>query len=123
MMVVAIAAIMIDGSVPLWFAWTILSREVLVSVWVVYITLNGGKRMNVTWYGKVGTFANMAAFPWFLFANEMSWSHSWRLFWEIAAYGAALPGVIFSLAAAWQYVKLGRSALAEGRAERAGTIT
>lgn len=123
MMVVAIAAIMIDGSVPLWFAWTILSREVLVSVWVVYITLNGGKRMNVTWYGKVGTFANMAAFPWFLFANEMSWSHSWRLFWEIAAYSAALPGVIFSLAAAWQYVKLGRSALAEGRAERAGTIT
>ncbi len=123
MMVVSIVAIIIDGSVPLWFAWTILTREVLVSLWVVYITFNSGKRMNVTWYGKVGTFFNMMAFPYFLFANETSWTDSWRTFWEVTAYAAAIPGVIFSLLAAWQYVGLGRSALAEGRAERADTTT
>ena len=119
MLVVAIVAIMIDGSVPLWYAGIILTREVVVSIWVVAITAMGAKRMNVTWWGKCGTFANMAAFPWFLFAAETSWSSGVRQAWRIAAYAAAVPGVVFSLLAAWQYVGLGREALAEGRAERA----
>jgi phosphatidylglycerophosphate synthase len=89
----------------------------------VVVTLAlGGKRMNVTWWGKCGTFANMCAFPWFLFAHERSWSHDVRLGWSIAAYCVAIPGVIFSLAAAWQYIGLGRRAIAEGRAERAAAI-
>ena len=122
MMVVAIICIIIDGSVPLWFALTILIREVLVSLWVVTTVALGAKRMNVTWWGKCGTFANMCAFPWFLFAHERSWSHSVREGWLIAAYCVAAPGVIFSLAAAWQYIGLGRQAIAQGRAERATAI-
>jgi len=116
MFVVSIVAIMIDGSAPLWICWVVLAREVLVSVWVVYITASGGKRMNVTWWGKVGAFANMAAFPWFLFAAETTWSDPWREGWRIAAYVVAVPGVIFSVLSAWQYIGLGREALAEGRA-------
>jgi hypothetical protein len=38
--------------------------------------------------------------------------------WTVLAYCAAIPGVIFSLLAAGQYVTLGRQAIAEGRAER-----
>lgn len=121
MLVVGIVAIIVDGSVPLWYAVVVLTREVLVSLWVVYITAQGAKRMNVTWWGKVGTFANMCAFPWFLFAHETSWSDGWQTFWTVAAWCAAVPGLVFSLVAAWQYVQLGRRALAEGRAEAEAT--
>lgn len=117
-MVVAITSIIIDGSAPGWFAWTIITREVLVSIFVVVITAMGAKRMNVTWWGKVGTFANMAAFPWFLFAHEPSFSEPIRTFWNVAAHSAAIPGVVFSVLAALQYFSLGKLALAEGRAER-----
>jgi cardiolipin synthase len=123
MLVVAIVAILIDGQVPYWHAGVVLVREVLVSGWVIFITLQGAKRMNVTWWGKVGTFANMCAFPWFLFAREESWSDGWQTFWYVLAHCAAVPGVIFSLLAGWQYVQLGRVALAEGRAERAAAAS
>ena len=119
MMVVAIISIIVYGAAPLWYSWIILIREVLVAIWVVVITVFlGAKRMNVTWWGKVGTFANMAAFPWFLFASEPSWSQTTQNVWTVLAYCAAIPGVIFSLLAAGQYVTLGRQAIAEGRAER-----
>ena len=117
MMVVGIISIIIDGSVPLWYALIILIREVLVSIWVVITVALGAKRMNVTWWGKVGTFANMAAFPWFLFSRA-DISAGLQDMWRVLAYAAAVPGIIFSLLAAWQYVGLGLRAIAEGRAER-----
>jgi cardiolipin synthase len=122
MMVVGIVSIMIKLDDPAFrvYASIVLTREVLVGVYVLTITAMGAKRMNVTWWGKVGTFANMCAFPWFLFANEPSWTHAWRTFWEVLAWCAAAPGVVFSLLAAWQYIGLGQQALAEGRAEREG---
>jgi len=123
MLVVGIVSIIVDGSVPLWYAGIVLTREVLVSMWVLYITANGAKRMNVTWWGKVGTFANMCAFPWFLFAHERSWTDSWQTFWTVMAWCAAVPGVVFSLVAGWQYLVLGRRALAEGRAEAAAATS
>ena len=120
LLVVAIVSIIIYGAAPLWYSWTILIREVLVGAWVAFITVVlHAKRMNVTWWGKVGAFANMAAFPWFLFAAEDSFSQTTQDVWTVLAYCAAIPGVIFSLLAAGQYVVLGRQAIAEGRAERA----
>lgn len=118
MMVATIITILVVGAVPRWFALTIVIREVAVSMWVVAITAMGAKRMNVTWWGKCGTFANLCAFPWFLFAGEAAFSNGVRRFWEVSAYAAAIPGVVFSLAAAAQYVPLGLRALEEGRAER-----
>lgn len=118
MMVVGIVAIIVDGAAPLWFSWLILVREVLVSTWVVAITAMGAKRMDVTWWGKCGTFANMGAFPAFLIASQDGMSAWWTTLWEVVAYVCLVPGVIFSLLAAGQYVVKGRVALAEGRAER-----
>ena len=124
MMVVAIVSIIVhtvadDGDVPLWYSLVILTREVLVGAWVVFITVVlKAKRMNVTWWGKVGTFANMCAFPWFLFASETTFADGTRDVWRVLAYCAAIPGVVFGLLAAWQYVVLGRQAIAEGRAAR-----
>lgn len=119
LMATAIVSIIIYGKVPLWYCWTILIREVLLSIWVVTITALGAKRMNVTWWGKVGTFANMLAFPFFLFAQIPTLSDPWHAVTLVVAYGAAVPGVVFSLLATWQYIGLGREALIEGRAERA----
>ncbi|MFN8051134.1 MAG: CDP-alcohol phosphatidyltransferase family protein [Acidimicrobiales bacterium] len=119
MMVVGIVAIIVDGRAPLWFAWMVLVREVLLSMWVVGITALGAKRMDVTWWGKCGTFANMGAFPSFLIAAQRSLGDAWHTGWTIAAYVFMIPGVIFSMLAAGQYVVRGREALAEGRAERA----
>ncbi|MCC6225163.1 MAG: CDP-alcohol phosphatidyltransferase family protein [Microthrixaceae bacterium] len=121
LMVVAILSIVVDGSAPLWFSLTIVSREVLVSIWVIITLALSGKRMNVTWWGKVGTFANLCAFPWFLFSAERSWSPEVRDLWELLAYAAAIPGVVFSLLAGWQYLRLGVEAIGESREDRVGT--
>lgn len=118
LMVVGIVAIIIDHKAPLWFAWLILVREVLVSAWVVLITALGAKRMDVTWWGKCGTFANMGAFPAFLISHQTSLGGAWQTGWEIVAYCFLVPGVVFSVLAAGQYVVKGRQALAEGRSER-----
>ncbi len=121
MMVVSIISIIIviDNTPFRIYAFVVVTREVLVAAYVVAITAMGAKRMNVTWWGKVGTFANMCAFPWFLFAFEPSFSDAWQTAWKIAAWAVAIPGVVFGLASAFQYVTLGPRALAEGRAERA----
>lgn len=119
-MVVALVAIIVHGgSAPLWFTWVVLVREVLLSAWVVGITALGAKRMDVTWWGKVGAFANMAAFPAFLLSAEATLSDPVQTFWRVFAYVAAAPGLVFSVLATGQYVVRGREALAEGRAERA----
>lgn len=120
LMVVGIVSIIVHGeSAPLWFAWLILVREVLLSTYVVVITAMGAKRMDVTWWGKCGTFANMGAFPAFLLSAETTFSDFWQTFWEVVAYGFLVPGVIFSTLATGQYLVRGRQALAEGRAEKA----
>ena len=119
LMVVGIVAVLIDGSAPTGYSIIILVREVLVSLWVVGITSLGAKRMDVTWWGKCGAFANMGAFPAFLLANEQTFGPVWRTGWLIFAWSLAVPGVLFSFLAAGQYVVRGRQALAEGRAEHA----
>ncbi len=119
MMVVAIVSIMVDGSAPAWFCWIILIREIVVSTYVVAITALGAARMDVTWWGKCGTFANMGAFPSFMFGAEQSFSHGVRTAWTVVAYVAAVPGLVCSLVAAFQYFAKGPEAVRVGREERA----
>ncbi len=115
MLVVAIVSILIDGAAPRWYALLILVREVAVSAWVIAITSLGAKRMDVTWWGKVGAFANMAAFPAFLIAGDASLPDSVQTAFRVVAYAAMVPGVIFSMMSAGQYLVRGREALVEGR--------
>jgi cardiolipin synthase len=115
MLVVGIISILVDGSAPWWFCVIVLVREVAVSAWVVAITSLGAKRMDVTWWGKVGAFANMAAFPAFLLASDESLASAIRTGWRVFAWAALVPGVVFSVLSAFQYIGRGRQALAEGR--------
>jgi len=105
-------AILVDGSVPAWFAVIVLAREALVGGATLVLAALGARRIDVTWYGKAGTFFLLIAFPLFL-AHEsaLEW-------WQGFAWLAGIPGLALSLCAAVLYVPIARRALAEGRATR-----
>ena len=111
---VGAGGILIDGSVPVWFAVAILVREALVAAATLALAALGARRIDVTWYGKAGTFANMFAFPFFLAAES---TVSWRETAWILAWISAIPGLVLSWYAAALYVPIARRALAEGRKE------
>jgi cardiolipin synthase len=118
---VGAGGIMVDGSVPLWFAITVLVREVLVGATTLVLAALGARRIDVTWFGKAGTFGLMIAFPLFLASHsDLSWADTAG----VLAWVAGIPGLALSLYAAALYVPLARQALADGRADRAaGTAT
>ncbi len=118
LLIVAVLAIIIDGSVPLWFGWIVVIREVLLSAFVVTIMALGSERMDVTWFGKAGTFGMMVAFPAFLASNDTGLSDTWVTIFEVIAWGAAIPGLIFSFIAFFGYFPEGMRALRAGRAAR-----
>ncbi len=112
---VGAGGILVDGSVPAWFAVTVLVRETLVGGATILLAVLGARRIDVTWYGKAGTFLLMMAFPLFLASHS---TLSWHEFADFAAWCTGLPGLALSLYAAALYVPLARTALAEGRADR-----
>lgn len=112
---VGAGGILIDGSVPAWFAVVVLVREALVGGTTVVLAALGARRIDVTWWGKAGTFGLMVAFPLFLASHaDLSWSGVA----DELAWLAGIPGLALSLYAAVTYVPLARRALAEGRAAR-----
>jgi cardiolipin synthase len=106
-------AILVDGSVPTWFALTVLGRELLVGGATLVLAAMGARRIDVTWFGKAGTFGLLMAFPLFL-AHEsaLRWWQGW-------AWLTGIPGLVLSLYAMVLYVPMAKRALAEGRAEGA----
>ena len=117
LLITAVIAITIDGGVPLWFAAPIMIREPIMFAAVIALGLLGAKRIDVTWFGKAGTFGLMFAFPLFLVGNSDA---SWAAEAETAAWLCGIPGLALSLYATVLYVPMARRALAEGRAERDG---
>jgi cardiolipin synthase (CMP-forming) len=118
--IVGAGGIVVDGSVPIWFAGVVLAREVLVGGTTLVLAAMGAKRIDVTWYGKAGTFGLMIAFPLFLASHsDLSWADTAG----VLAWVAGIPGLVLSLYAAVLYVPLARRALAEGRADRAATAS
>lgn len=115
LLIVGIVAIVVDGSVPTIVAVLALVREGLVAGATLLLASLGAKRIDVTWWGKAGTFGLMFAFPLFLAGNS-------DLFWadqaEVAAWIFAVPGIVLGMVALALYVPMARKALAEGRAPR-----
>lgn len=107
--------ILVYGAVPAWFAIVVLAREVIVSITTVGLALLGAKRIDVTWWGKAGTFCLMFSFPLFLASSADT---SWSGLAEFAAWGWGIPGVVFGYIALALYVPIGLTALREGRAGR-----
>ena len=117
---VGIGAILYDGTVPIWFAVVVLVREVLVSVATLVLAALGAKRIDVTWYGKAGTFANMFAFPLFLGSHS---TVSYSSVCGFLAWVAVVPGVLFGYYALLLYIPIARVALAEGKRSRTGVAS
>lgn len=113
---VGVGGILADGSCPTWFAIAVLVRETLVALATVGLAALGARRIDVTWFGKAGTFGLMVAFPLFLASYS---TLGWRDTAEVLAWLAAVPGLILSYIAMAMYVPLGLKALRLGRADRA----
>lgn len=112
---VGVGGIIIDGSAPLWFSVAVLVREALVAAATVGLAALGARRIDVTWFGKAGTFGLMVAFPSFL-ASHSGWSTADGF--AVLAWISGIPGLAFSYWSAVTYVPVGRRALREGRAAR-----
>lgn len=115
MFLVVIVSMIIDESVPLWFAVLTLAREAVISVVALILGALGARRIDVTWWGKTSTFGLMFAFPLFLAAHaDLSWSETA----DVLAYAIGVPSLILHYYAAWGYIPIAANALREGREAR-----
>lgn len=116
---VGVGGILVDGSVPTWFALAVLVREALVAGATLALAALGARRIDVTWFGKAGTFGLMIAFPLFLASEStLGWADQAETF----AWIAGLPGLGLSWWAAVLYVPMARNALQDGRGGDASEI-
>jgi cardiolipin synthase len=124
LLIVGIGGIMLadlDIAYFMLFAWIVVVREIVLSVIVGGSVLLGARRMEVTWVGKCGAFAMMTAFPAFLASADPSLAGTaWETFFLVVAWGAGLPGLVWSMMAFVGYVREAPRALREGREMRAG---
>jgi len=114
--IVAITAIIIDGSIPLWFAVAVLARELLVGLMMAVATLlYHMPRIDVTYWGKLATFLLMFAVPGFLMGNsEMPGAAGF----EAVAWLVGIPGLILSYWTGIAYIPQVRRAVALRSTER-----
>jgi cardiolipin synthase len=113
--IVAITAIVVDGSIPVWFASIVVAREVLVGAMMAVATLFFGMpRIDVTWWGKTATFLLMFAVPGFLMGNsDIAGARGFT----IAAWILGIPGLVLSVWTGIAYIPHVRAALASRRSE------
>ena len=97
-----IFAIAIEGVVPWWLVIVTLAREGLVRSPGLALSAMGGRRIDVTWWGKVATFGLYFAFP-FLLAGASD--HSTAAGFEIAGWVVVVPSLIYSYLSAAQYIR------------------
>ena len=112
LLVVALVAIVDDGSIPIWFAVLVLVREVLIGLAALLLLMVGVRRIDVTWWGKTGTFALLWAVPCFL-AGQSTIGAAWTF--EAMGWIFGIPGLAIAWFAAWGYVPVARSAIQEWR--------
>jgi cardiolipin synthase len=105
-------SILVVGAVPLWLGLVTLSREALVAAGFLYVAAAGGRRMDVQWAGKAGTFGLMCALPLFLAGHARD---DWHQVALVLAWVAAIPALVLGWYAAITYVPMARQALAESQ--------
>ncbi|MGB3737074.1 MAG: CDP-alcohol phosphatidyltransferase family protein [Ilumatobacter sp.] len=111
---VAVIAIIIDGTIPIWFAVAVLVREVIVGGVIAFSTLFlKMQRFGVTWLGKCATFLLMGAVPSFLIGSTDVWEAP---FFAVLAWAFGIPGLILSYWTGIAYIPMIRAGLAAGRA-------
>jgi cardiolipin synthase len=119
--VVATVAIIVDGSIPLWFALAVLFREIAVGLMMAIATVVFKMpRIDVTYLGKLATFLLMFAVPGFLMGNsDIAGADAF----EVAAWLVGIPGLILSYWTGIAYIPQVRRAVATGAAARSTSFT
>ena len=117
MFIVAVLAIVIDQSMPLWFAVAVLIREISVAVAMVIATAFGMQRFSVSIWGKRYTFLLMFAVPLMLLAADDGRGADLV---SLVAWAFAIPGIILSYSTALAYIPEIRRNLRLGREARRG---
>lgn len=116
---VSAIAIIIDGSIPVWFAVAVLVREAAVGITMVVATFAFNmERFDVTWWGKTATFLLMGAVPSFLLGNAGVWESD---VFAALAWILGIPGLLLSYWTAIAYIPQIRDGVAAGRAQQADT--
>lgn len=115
--IVAVFAIVVDQSMPLWLGAAILFREILVAGAMAIATLFGMQRFAVNVWGKRYTFLMMFAVPLLLLAADDGRGAGWV---EVLAWLFVVPGLVMSYTTAFAYVPKIRENLRIGRALRRG---
>ena len=107
---VAVTAIIVDDSMPLWFGVAVLAREVLVgSMMAVATVVYKMPRIDVTYWGKLATFLLMFAVPGFLMGNS---TMPGAACFEVLAWILGIPGLVLSYWTGIAYIPQVRRALA-----------
>ena len=117
MFIVAVLAIVIDQSMPLWFAVAVLIREISVAAAMVIATAFGMQRFSVSVWGKRYTFLLMFAVPLMLLAADDGRGADLV---SLGAWAFAIPGIILSYSTALAYIPEIRRNLRLGREARRG---
>ena len=117
MFIVAVLAIVIDQSMPLWFAVAVLIREISVAAAMVIATAFGMQRFSVSIWGKRYTFLLMFAVPLMLLAADDGRGADLV---SLVAWAFAIPGIILSYSTALAYIPEIRRNLRLGREARLG---
>jgi cardiolipin synthase len=112
---VAAVAIVVAGAIPIGVAVAALSREAVVAAGFVFVALAGGRRVEVQWAGKAGTFGLMCALPLFLAGHAHV---PWHLWAEALAWIVVIPALALGWYAAITYVPMARAALSDARRPR-----
>ena len=115
--IVAVIAILIDQSMPIWFGVAILVREVFVASAMSIATAFGMKRFAVNKWGKRYTFLLMFAVPLILLGQAQGAGSRW-VTWLGWFFG--LPALVISYTTAINYLPVIRANLRSGRASRTG---
>jgi cardiolipin synthase len=115
--IVAVIAILIDQSMPIWFGSAILVREVFVAGAMSIATAFGMKRFAVNKWGKRYTFLLMFAVPLILLGQAEGAGSRW-VSWLGWFFG--LPALVISYTTAINYLPVIRANLRSGRASRSG---
>ena len=115
----AFLAVVVYGAIPIWLAVAVVTRETLVSLAVLVVAMRGGRRVEVLFIGKAGTFGYLCAMP-FLLAGDGPGSLA--LASRITGWVIIIPSLAFAFAAACAYVPAARHALKDAALARAGVV-
>lgn len=118
--IVAVTAIILDGSIPLWFGVAVLAREILVGAMMAIATLvYKMPRFDVTFLGKLATLLLMFAVPGFLLGSS---DISGAAIFQAIAWLLGIPGLALSIWTGIVYVPQVRAAVGAGKTDRAHQV-